>query len=262
MKAEIKTITPEWAKFVLENKNNHNRGMNQNHIARLSKEIVAGRWKINGDTICLNGQRLIDGQHRLAAVVKTGIPIRSFVIEGISSDVFDTKDVGKRRSASDTLSVRGETSTVRLSAALIMVDRYLTGRADVATSYSNTEIEELLEKYPTIRSSIKADHKLCVGLIQVSVIDACHYLFSRKDPELAEEFVRKITKGIGLTEGDPLYILRERLLRNSISKAKLNKVYIFALCIKAWNATRVGSKIRSLRFRESGNAIESFPVIR
>jgi hypothetical protein len=261
MKAELKTITPEWAKKTLNEKNAGNRAMNRLHVESLAKEMKCGRWKVNGDTICLNGTRLIDGQHRLAAVVASGVTIQSFVIEGLPSDVFDTKDVGKRRSAGDTLGVRGEQNAYRLAATLVLVDKYNTGRADRSVHYSNTEIEELLEKYPEARESLQTSVN-AKGLITPSVLDACHYLFSRKDAELADEFVTKVIRGTGLEDGDPFYVLRERLVKNSVAKAKLTKPYLMALCIKAWNHARSGTKVRFLRWRETGNATESFPVVR
>lgn len=260
MKAELTTITPEWARKILNEKNTGNRAMSRLHVDTLAKEISKGRWKVNGDTICLNGNRLIDGQHRLAAVVQSGIAIQSFVIEGLPSDVFDTKDIGKRRSPGDTLGVRGEQNACRLAACLVMIDKYMTGRVDKATTYSNTEIEELLEKYPEARNSLQVSQAK-KGLLTPSVLDSCHYLFSRKNLQLADDFVQKVTHGTGLQEGEPWYVLRERLVRNSLSKAKIQKPYLMALCIKAWNFARSGKTVRCLRWREEGNATESFPVI-
>lgn len=260
MKANLMTITPEWAQKTLNEKNAGNRTMNRIHVESLAKEMRRGKWKVNGDTICLNGTRLIDGQHRLAAVVLSGVCIQTFVIEGLASDVFDTKDVGKRRSAGDTLGVRGEPNACRLAACLILIDKYVTGRSDKSVTYSNTEIEELLEKYPEARNSLHTN-KAGRGIITPSVLDACHYLFSRKDPVLAEEFVEKLTRGTGLEEGTPWYILRERLVANSLSKAKLDRPYLMALCIKAWNHSRVGGTIRFLRWRDKGETAERFPVV-
>jgi len=260
MKANLMTITPEWAEKTLADKNAGNRPMNKRHVESLAKEMKKGNWKVNGDTICMNGTKLIDGQHRLAAVVLSEVTIQSFVVEGLSSDVFDTKDVGKRRSAGDTLGVRGEANACRLAAALPIIDQYYTGRSDMRVTYTNTEMEELLAKYPDARQSLQTGHST-KGLIIPSVLDACHYLFSRKDPAMADEFVEKILKGTGLEEGAPWYVLRERLVGNSLAKAKISRPYMLALCIKAWNFQRTGAKLRFLRWREKGDAAESFPVI-
>jgi hypothetical protein len=259
MKAELRTITPDWARKVLNDKNVGNRAMNPKHVAVLSNEIKSGRWKVNGDTICINDDRLIDGQHRLAAIVHSNIAVQSFVIEGLPSDVFDTKDVGKRRSPGDTLGVLGEKNSYRMASALALVDKYMTGRADKTVDYTNTAIEELLAKYPDIRESLQVSAS-SKGIMPPSVLDACYYIFSQKDKLLAVSFVNKVVRGIGLEAGDPFHMLRERMLKNSISKAKLTKHYVMALCIKAWNSARNGMKVRTLRWRETGDATEAFPV--
>jgi hypothetical protein len=46
---------------------------------------------------------MIDGQTRCAAVIKAGKPILSLVVRGVSSDIFDVLDSGKKRSHKDAL---------------------------------------------------------------------------------------------------------------------------------------------------------------
>jgi hypothetical protein len=260
MKAELRTITPAWARKVLKEQNTKNRAMNMKHVAKLAEEMRSGRWKINGDTIRFDDHILVDGQHRLAAVVMSGITIQSFVVEGLPNDVFDTIDCClKIRKPGDMLGVRGEKNCYRLASALALTDRYMTGRGDKSVEYTNTEIEELLEKYPTVRESIQISAK-AKGLMPPSLLDACHYIFSQLDKLMADEFVTKVIKGTGLADGDPYHVLRERLLDNSLSKAKLSKPYMLALCIKAWNCTRKGVKVRYLRWRTTGEVTETFPV--
>lgn len=262
MKAELKTITPEWAAEILRTKNTLNRALNKSHVLRLAAEITNGRWKVNGDTICLNGTLLVDGQHRLAAVVQSGIPIQTFVVEGVPFDVFPTKDNGKLRSKGDTLQLSGEKNAARLAGALAWVERYMTGQADnEGVRFSNTEIGQILQKYPGVRNSVD---RMSTGrkLIPPTLLSACHYLFSMWDQNLADEFVEKVTTGTGLEPHSPWLLLRGRLINNSIAKAKLPRVYIFALCIKAWNAARAGLRLQTLRWRESGDKPEAFPSIK
>jgi hypothetical protein len=259
MKVELKTITPAIAQKMLK-MNIGNRALTIWHVEELAKEIRAGRWRVNGDMIRISiTGRVLDGQHRLAAIVKTKMTIQTWVMEGLEDDIFDTIDVGKKRSQGDTLGCLGEKNAYRLSSALILIDKYCTGRVQNNISYSNGEVEELLEKYPGARDSIQTKCK--TKLILPSVLDACHFLFSSKDAKLTGEFVEKVLRGAGLEEGDPWYVLRERLVANSLAKAKLNKAYIFALCIKAWNHARVGKKIQHLKLNERDGKLVEFPVV-
>ena len=106
MLVELRTITPDIAKEMLL-KNTNNRPVSEKHVRRLAKEITEDRWQLNGDTIRFNGTRLVDGQHRLLAVVKSGKAIETLVVDGLESDVFKTIDIGKIRSNGDTLAADG-----------------------------------------------------------------------------------------------------------------------------------------------------------
>jgi hypothetical protein len=260
MNVELKTITPALAKKLLEN-NIGNRALTAWHVDELVKEIKAGRWKVNGDMIRIGiSGRILDGQHRLTAIIKSGMTIQTWVMEGLADDIFDTIDVGKKRSGGDTLGCLGEKNAYRLTSALILVDKYITGRVEKSLTYSNGEMEELLAKYPEVRDSIQTNVK-GKKLILPSVMDACHYLFSRKDPAAANLFMERVLRGSGLEEGEPEYVLREKLVSNSLAKAKLSKAHVFALCIKAWNHSRSGKKIQHLKLNERAGKLIEFPVV-
>ena len=260
MKATLKTITPEIAANMLK-LNVSNRPLRESNFLALAKEMRSGRWKVNGDMIRLSDNNIIiDGQHRLQAVVRSGVTIQSWVMEGLPIDVFDTIDVGKRRSAGDTLGCAGEKNACRMAAALILIDKYFSGKVENTIQYTNTDVQSLLQKHPDIRTSLVTTIN-GKGLLLPSVLDACYYLFSKKDPVLADIFIEKVTKGIGLSIGDPWYVLRERLVANSTANSKLSKALMMALCIKAWNACRQGRNITSLKLNMLDGRMVAFPVV-
>lgn len=257
MKTTVVTITPELAKTWLE-LNSSNRPLNRRHVLRLAKDMTQGRWKFNGDTICLNADKLIDGQHRLQAIVESGVPCQTLVVEGLPFDVFDTKDIGKLRSNGDTLAVRGYAQGNNIAAALCVVHRFLTNRMMQRVRLTNMDIEELLSKHPGIQQSVK----FCGNtrkLAPKSTMAGCHYLFSRVDRNMADQYVEAIITGIGAGDKktDPAYAVRDRLLKNLESKAKLPLDYLAAIMIKGWNALRQGRQIHQLKFAEG----EQFPEI-
>ena len=263
MHAQVVEITPELAREWLE-MNGKNRPINQAHVERLAEEMKGGRWKLNGDTICLNGSSLIDGQHRLSAIVKAGVSVKTLVVTGIDSDTFATKDIGRRRGAADVLSILGEVNTNVLAGALLLVHRYDNGSLLNTKLFrggsSPTKIAELLEAYPDIRESVRVTYAVR-NMVASSVIAAAHFITARIDRESADLMLRDLRDGAGLNYGDPVLLLRNRYLSNENSKGKLGRVYILALYIKAWNGRRRGLPVKNLRWREDGrNGIETFPV--
>jgi hypothetical protein len=99
-----------------------------------------------------------------------------------------------------------------------------------------------------------------IKLATTSVVHAAHYIFSQLSQVEANEFILKVLNGDSLSPDEPAHLLRARLIDNLASKAKLQKYYILALFIKAWNYTRSGTKLKNLHYRTDGNKKESFPV--
>jgi hypothetical protein len=93
------------------------------------------------------------------------------------------------------------------------------------------------------------------------VLAGCHYLFAKKDESAADQFIQQLISGSGIIEGEPVYVLRERILQNSLAKAKLSKNYLMAIIIKAWNHKRAGTNLRKLFYREESKNPEPFPVV-
>lgn len=258
LKIKQVTITPEEALDLLS-LNTDNRPVSEAHVKNLAAEMSSGRWRQNGDTICRSTTKLVDGQHRLYAVIESGVTIQA-VIAYVEDDVFPTIDVGKRRSGADTLALVGEQYTATLASALMLIDTYKTGKMGSRVRYPNSVLPELLERHPGARVSVRTCHSTR-GIIAPAVLTACHYLFGEKDLEAADRFAQDLVAGAGLLAADPVFILRERLIREKTRKVSLQRSYIVALTIKAWNARRQGAKISRLVWQSDGPKAEVFPVV-
>lgn len=110
------------AKQILENQNTDNYRKLKEHIADMyAKEMSGGQWMANGDTIRFdkNG-KLIDGQHRLRGIIKSGVPQEFVIVEDIDPEAVKTIDIAHRRSIEDYLKraeesyENGSTCVVRL----------------------------------------------------------------------------------------------------------------------------------------------------
>lgn len=258
--SKIVTITPEWAAKVLE-RNDKNRTLKRFTLLKYKALIKQGLWVVNGDSIRISKTgRLLDGQHRLHAVVQTGCSIQSFVVEGLPDEVFDTIDDGARRSAGDVLHIEGHASPAKLAAALGVVDKvklgYMYSNNVPAEHAGNSRIRALLELYPTISRSVAVvgdAGKLCPP----SILAGLHYWFSAVDQDSADAFIGGIISGAGLETGDPVLALRACLVLNKGSKAKLPRVDLTARIIKAWNFSRKGLRVKLIKWGRD----EVFPEI-
>lgn len=254
-------IDPEYARQLLL-LNRNNRPMNFDHVRMLAREMAAGHWKFNGDSIKISkGDRLMDGQHRLHAIIQSGVTIECLIVRGLEDDIFDTIDVGRKRTGGDIFAIKGERNTNVLSAALNLVTNYEECRMTPRKTYPITVLEITLGEHPAIRNSVDLSTKKKAKLLPQSASAALHYLFSRKDPLMADLFLESIVTGTGLKTTDSVYLLRERLISNLSAKAKLPTHYMMALAIKTWNAERKNRQLRGLSWRGGEDSPEAFPEI-
>ena len=101
--SKLVLVTPEMAREWLA-KNLINRPIATAQVARLVEIIKAGKWEITPDSIGFNVyDQLTNGQHRLAAIVQAGIPVRLMVVTGLPVESFAATDQGRVRSVSDAI---------------------------------------------------------------------------------------------------------------------------------------------------------------
>lgn len=251
-------VTPALAMKLLE-KNTSNRAFRQKLVDRYKRLMLGGLWVLNGESIKVSKTgRLLDGQHRLHAVVSSGCSVEMLVVEGLPDSVFDTIDDGKRRSASDVVGILGEKNAAQLAATLGVIERVRSGAVVSGTSApENSKVIELLSEYRGASRSVATVGK-AMKLCSPSLLSGLHWWFSVLDVVQADRFVEDLLSGANLSDGDPVLVLRERLLANRDAKAKLPKGEIAAIIIKAFNARVVGvERLRYLRWRRD----ELFPQI-
>lgn len=103
MKTEVMLVTPVQAKKWLE-RNTDNRDIRHSVVTGLAESIRRGEWILSHQGIAFSKTgRLLDGQHRLLAVVESGISVRMSVTFGVEEDAFKVMDIGNRRSVHDIL---------------------------------------------------------------------------------------------------------------------------------------------------------------
>lgn len=105
--AEEHIISPEEAQSLLDS-NNNNRDLSPRLITRMARDLTNGAWAFNGESLKFdrNGQ-LVDGQHRLNAIIVSQKPMRTVVCGGLDPEIFSSLDSGKKRNLADLLKLAG-----------------------------------------------------------------------------------------------------------------------------------------------------------
>jgi hypothetical protein len=103
--AKIELITPELAKKYWEG-NTNNRPLRKTVVAGYAADMKAGNWELTHQGICLASDgTLLDGQHRLAAIIESGIAVKMMVVQGIEKQTVIAMDDHAKRSAGDSISI-------------------------------------------------------------------------------------------------------------------------------------------------------------
>lgn len=260
---EVVTITPEIAGNLLS-RNTQNRPLSEARVQKYAREMTEGRWLMNGEPILFDRHgKLINGQHRLYACIRSGVSFECVVGQGLGDDVFPTLDQHGKRTIADVLSIDGEASGHVLAAAVTRIWKYERGiltRTGMDSRPSTQEARETLARHPGIRESMPHGAKMG-NLVSRSLMTFCHYIFSAKNPELAEWFMEALGSGADIGKTDPVFHLRRRLIEDRAGKARLPEKEVIALTFKTWNATRAGREVRALRWRGTGPTAEPFPKV-
>jgi len=131
MKKELFTkmvlITPESAKELLK-LNVSNRPLNKVTVDWYAKQMTNGQWTISGQTISISDKNtLIDGQHRLAALVKSGKEIMFNVAYNVPFQSFVNYDSVRSRGLSDVFAIENIPNYKNISAIISKYNAFMTG---------------------------------------------------------------------------------------------------------------------------------------
>lgn len=247
----IETVTPADAEKWLT-KNTANRRIRRQQVERFARDMESGSWQENGEGICFAADgTLINGQHRLSALVISGTSIPMLVVRGLPMQAQDTMDDGAKRTMGDTFGFHGVASS---HTAAAIVRRVLMWQEGVRTNNgalqpSKTEQLEAWRTDPVIREAVEASVQMR-GRKQVpaSIIGLTWWLFAQIDHEQCAEFWNGLYTGSNLDASSPIHVVREQIIRRNAQPGRVQETEYLAWIIKAWNLWRSGRTI-SPRYR-------------
>src|SRR5262249_11991989 len=149
---------PEKAAQYLQ-RNTGNRPLSARTVREFAQAMRRGEWRITHQGIAFDTSgALVDGQHRLAAIIEADVPVQITVFTEVPEGAFDVLDTGKRRNGADVLAIEGEKSAVMLAAMVRTVWLY-HNRPELNWSggdagVSNHQIVQALAEHPKLRDFV------------------------------------------------------------------------------------------------------------
>lgn len=245
-RTDVINVTPAIAKEWLT-RNTHNRRMRAAKVSEFARDMQAGNWAMNGETIKFSVDgTLLDGQHRLSAIVKAGITVELLVVTGLDAATQHTMDVGAKRTTGDAFKLTDEKNTTLLAAVVRRVWAWERGdhKFSLNVSPTITEAQEFLALNPSLRRSTEISTRVRSQFKYApsSVTGVAHFLFNQLSPSDAAMFFARLGDGAELPVGHPILTLRKRFISDCEGAKRVPDYIQLAALIRAWNAMRAGQK--------------------
>lgn len=221
MKAEVKTVTPEMAKEYLK-LNTSNRTLRTSKVRAYARDMLNGTWQLTGQGITISKDGvLLDGQHRLEAIVLANKPIDMLVVT--EADNTYMYDCGLKRSYGDHLKIANKnmsstlftpigTGTLRVAYSLNLFGGPSASQISSACLQDVVEYDrENLEWIVRLFDGVK------VKGIRRAIVPGTLYMIFKSTADLSKSDIEHIAYvleyGIPGSERDfPLIALRDKLM--------------------------------------------------
>mgnify|MGYP003587230153 FL=1 len=121
----VERITPLKALEYLETNAGNQRNVSATHELHLRQQMKSGQWQMTGEPIIFDSEgRLVDGQHRLRALVAADVALDFMVVRGVESESFMVMNRGKTRTAGNIFAIHGVKSANAVAASVSGVLNY------------------------------------------------------------------------------------------------------------------------------------------
>ena len=272
---KIATVTPKQAQEWLEG-NVDNRNLREARVIQLAQILQRNEWELTNDCLVFDSDgTLLNGQHRLSAVVVAGIPARFVILRGVPPKAQEVFDSGLTRTLGDQLQRRGVPYYTYVSSALFWLHRIAyseeTGVAHYAEPGQRPTFRQLLKLYDDNLDLAEEAPKIGkhVNTLKVragATLAVYHRLRQIDDDNIEAEvdiFFENWLTGEGLRASDPVYRLREWTLDDAAKRHTRGRApdYRFvAYALTAWNKWRDGEQVRQLKWVYTPTTRQAWPI--
>lgn len=251
VESQLVKITPAMAEKWLKNYNNV-RPVTWGQVESFANDMREGNWKITHQGIAFDELgNLVDGGHRLLAIVRAGVDVTMMVTTVSGIDIKDPIDRGRPRSLGVILGRR----TFEIAALNGL--RQLEHGSELPYKMTLAEADETYRHHEVAMEAIKAQKGPVIFGSVFAGLTWAHPI----NPERVLAFAEQVRRGEHIGRGDPAYALRNwqernkrsrqwdiimatlNCIRHFINDAKLNNVYIGPMGYRAITARRRALKV-------------------
>lgn len=253
-------VTPKKAQALLDSMKANVRNLRKGKRDAFARDMTQGLWRDNGNTVKITPEgEMIDGLHRMHAVIKADIHIEMTFAYNVPLDAMPTIDTGSARSFGDFLKFEGESNSTQLSAVVKKLILWRMGYrmkygGSVNPSHSEQEVFFNTQKAEMRLATARGVDARQQGICNATSAAAAFFLFAEINLDQANMFFDGLIEGENLGGKNPILVARKRLIREAVRQrnAKVageepfSPAHQLATIINAWNFWREDEDIDSI----------------
>lgn len=251
MKIEVIDVSPKMAANWLEKNAGFQRKARQTIVDRYVRDMINGKWTLTHQGIAFDSKgRLIDGQHRLLAVVQSDITVKMVVVRDAPATAFDHVDLGYGRTTTDVLKAQGESWITNEHIATARIMEFGTDTKAIAANRSPFEIHEIVNAHLNAIEFVFQNLERKVRGVTIAPVLAAIGVayYAEKDRVRLADFIRLLVSGIAQDpERDSIVIRLREWLRDIVGLGSQGaRVEVFLKTQRVIKAYMTGEKLSKL----------------
>lgn len=217
-KVRIEMIDRKRALELLSN-TAENRNISPVRVAAYLQVIQRGDWHWTNQGIAIRDDgALVDGQHRLWAVVEADIAVPVTVTYGVKAVAVEAIDKGRSRSIGDELTMFEGVKNAAFCVAIVKqaASLYAGDRMSFATRSIFHEWYECFK--PGVDFMVTTLASSTPNEVRRAPVAGSLAFAHKTAPAKIEEFALKLKEGTGLTKGEPAWAIRRALMESQYAR--------------------------------------------
>lgn len=239
---------PELATYIIENLNVGNRSPKPRQIRVYADDMANDNWSVTGVPIVFatNGQ-LLDGQNRLMAAVRAGVPFTTHVVFGVEPQSFVHFDIGKTRTNMDVFQIMGAPYPLETSKFVKLYQAYSQGSASTRSlKMTNDEMRSFYNDFvdqDLLVLAIKHSKKVAKNVKFPTAHLTCLFYIAAQNGHLekVKQFMVDMETNFGAGPRSPVRMLLETVARMRMDPTlSLSSQHYGVLLTRAWSNYKAG----------------------
>jgi hypothetical protein len=201
-------VTPDLARQWLSKQvPGENRSLRPSVVKFYAAQIKEGRVEAYWQPLIFSGDRLLDGQHRLHAIVMADKPVDVLVVRGVPESAMSVLDTGVSRKGSDVLSLHGAANPNQAAAVVGHLIRLVASPGAAKTKTSNDEILEFYMREKSLVDWAILLPRAANPKKRNSRLTSAFAFAFKTNSQLVTDIAARFFGDEGLKSGTPLYAL-------------------------------------------------------